>query len=693
MCICDAALTSLENANEIAAVLQEAVERANNYTFSPSMCMFALSTVIQCAIQSYYPITNDAEVKENWDSLAKMFNCTIYPRDVVDGSAIDYVHIFRCAAMPPSYLIRTTKKSENYFISELKYIAMDNVQLNDIFIYEETSLEVVEQLVATGHYGSAKNMEEILDIAKRASIAKRRIELLERSFYDQSAEVEYLALCCEDFGVGTTVEESSVKVEQNEATAVNKSIEGTTAVIQQQATENAISILYDEIVAEVVDEMVKQVDLVNIALKDFAENLVVLGDDDEPDQLTVGSGDITETQTCLCLNDVSTTVDGGEQIFQAQHPVDDGKITKDLFTQVVGEIKKGVSTLAVCEITEDLPTQVVCEISEDLPTEVDGKITKDLSTLVVGEITEDLSTLVDVEVTKDLPTLVDGEITEDLSTQVVGEITEDLPTLVDGEITEDLLTQVDVEITEDLPTQVVGEITEDLPTQVVGEITKDLCIQVDGEITEDLPTQVVGEITEDLPTQVVGEITKDLSTQVDGEITKDLSTEVVGEITEDLPAQVVGEITEDLPTQVDNEISKDLPTQVDNEISKDLPTTIVSEITKDPSTVGDNEIIQAHLTVDDADQGECLIKNDLLVNVHDKHSKSTSVDDCAQEIKINQIYSKEDNCHHSIRCGNLNENVTESLHDNLSLTTPSNGRKLKKKKGIFSKIIFLLFQE
>ena len=33
------------------------------------VCMFALSTVIQCAIQSYYPLTNDTVVKENWDSL------------------------------------------------------------------------------------------------------------------------------------------------------------------------------------------------------------------------------------------------------------------------------------------------------------------------------------------------------------------------------------------------------------------------------------------------------------------------------------------------------------------------------------------------------------------------------------------------------------------------------------------------
>ena len=69
------------------------------------VCMFALSTVIQCAIQSYYPLTNDTVVKENWDSLDSIVQSIVYPRDYLDGSAIEYVHIFRCAAMPPSYLV------------------------------------------------------------------------------------------------------------------------------------------------------------------------------------------------------------------------------------------------------------------------------------------------------------------------------------------------------------------------------------------------------------------------------------------------------------------------------------------------------------------------------------------------------------------------------------------------------------
>jgi hypothetical protein len=51
MCVSDAALTFFENSNEIAAVLEEVKETAKNYTFSSMVCMFALSTVIQCAIQ------------------------------------------------------------------------------------------------------------------------------------------------------------------------------------------------------------------------------------------------------------------------------------------------------------------------------------------------------------------------------------------------------------------------------------------------------------------------------------------------------------------------------------------------------------------------------------------------------------------------------------------------------------------
>ena len=118
MCLSDAALTIFEQSDEIAAVLEEAKQTANNYTFSSMVCMVALSTVIQCGIQSYFPISNDTVAKENWDSLAKMFNCTIYPRDHIHGNAIEYVHFFRCAAMPQRYLVdRRIPSTKNHFVT------------------------------------------------------------------------------------------------------------------------------------------------------------------------------------------------------------------------------------------------------------------------------------------------------------------------------------------------------------------------------------------------------------------------------------------------------------------------------------------------------------------------------------------------------------------------------------------------
>jgi hypothetical protein len=48
-------------------------------------------------------------------------NCTIYPQDYLDGSAIEYVHIFRCAAMPPSCLAdRRIPSTKNHFVTLCK---------------------------------------------------------------------------------------------------------------------------------------------------------------------------------------------------------------------------------------------------------------------------------------------------------------------------------------------------------------------------------------------------------------------------------------------------------------------------------------------------------------------------------------------------------------------------------------------
>jgi hypothetical protein len=122
MCVSDAVLP-YGGYDNIPVVKDEARNIAKDYTFSSMVCMFALSTVIECGIQSYYPLTNDTVARDNWDSLAKMFNCTIYPRDYLDGSTIEYVHIFRCAAMPPSYLVdRRIPSTKNHFVTLCKPI-------------------------------------------------------------------------------------------------------------------------------------------------------------------------------------------------------------------------------------------------------------------------------------------------------------------------------------------------------------------------------------------------------------------------------------------------------------------------------------------------------------------------------------------------------------------------------------------
>ena len=47
-----------------------------------------------------------------------MFNCTVYPREHLDDDAIEYIHIFRCAAMPPRYLVdRKIPSTKNHFVA------------------------------------------------------------------------------------------------------------------------------------------------------------------------------------------------------------------------------------------------------------------------------------------------------------------------------------------------------------------------------------------------------------------------------------------------------------------------------------------------------------------------------------------------------------------------------------------------
>ena len=105
MCLSDSALSVFETQGHVAAVVEEAQLNAQNFTSSSMLCMFALATVINCCIESYYPVGKDSSPREEWDSLGKMFNCTILPKHHCDGEHIETVHIFCCAVMSQHYLV------------------------------------------------------------------------------------------------------------------------------------------------------------------------------------------------------------------------------------------------------------------------------------------------------------------------------------------------------------------------------------------------------------------------------------------------------------------------------------------------------------------------------------------------------------------------------------------------------------
>lgn len=115
MCLSNSALSMFEKHGEVAAIAEEARCNSNNHSFSSMMCMFALATVTGCTIQSYFPISNEAAPMEQWDSLAKMYNCSINPRS---GNVGENVHIFRCAALLPQYIIdRKVPALKNHYVA------------------------------------------------------------------------------------------------------------------------------------------------------------------------------------------------------------------------------------------------------------------------------------------------------------------------------------------------------------------------------------------------------------------------------------------------------------------------------------------------------------------------------------------------------------------------------------------------
>ena len=115
MCLSNSALSKFEKHDAIAAIIEEGKGNSINYTFSSMMCMFALATVTECTIESYFPISGEAAGRDGRDSLAKMYNCTINPRVGENGEKI---HIFRCASMPRHFMIdRKMPETRNNFVA------------------------------------------------------------------------------------------------------------------------------------------------------------------------------------------------------------------------------------------------------------------------------------------------------------------------------------------------------------------------------------------------------------------------------------------------------------------------------------------------------------------------------------------------------------------------------------------------
>ena len=169
MCLSDTALSAFEKYDSTAAVVEEAKHNAHNYEFSWMMCMFALATVIDCTIQSYYPITNDSAQRQDWDSLAKMFNCSIYPRQFLDGDFLENVHIFRCAAMPQRYLVdREIPTRKNHFVTLCQPI--DDVEPGEHYFLPKFPMLPPPPKAIDGHAGPSS-------ISKLMPIGTKRKQL------------------------------------------------------------------------------------------------------------------------------------------------------------------------------------------------------------------------------------------------------------------------------------------------------------------------------------------------------------------------------------------------------------------------------------------------------------------------------------------------------------------------------------
>ena len=63
ICLSNSALSIFESQGLVAAVIEEVQLNAQNFTFSST--------------ESCYPVSKDSSPREEWDSLEKVFNCTV----------------------------------------------------------------------------------------------------------------------------------------------------------------------------------------------------------------------------------------------------------------------------------------------------------------------------------------------------------------------------------------------------------------------------------------------------------------------------------------------------------------------------------------------------------------------------------------------------------------------------------------
>ena len=128
MCLSDTALTAFEKDGHYAAVIGEANLNAQNHAFCSFLCVLALSNVIGCTINSYFPISDDRVPPEKWNCLEKMFNCCVNPRRVCNTGS-EKIDIFRCAAMPVNYLqTRKIPKRKNDYVTLCQPVVISSGQ-------------------------------------------------------------------------------------------------------------------------------------------------------------------------------------------------------------------------------------------------------------------------------------------------------------------------------------------------------------------------------------------------------------------------------------------------------------------------------------------------------------------------------------------------------------------------------------